>query len=154
MLADAMATFILATTMIQSPEPLPVSFEEYACMVEAIHFESQGESLEGKRGVANTILKRMRMKRYPDTICGVIYQPDQFESFENGQPRVVLKNPDDERVFRDATLVALEAVQGRLKDNTGNADHFYAHKKTYPDWADAAISMKVIQNHTFANLYN
>lgn len=154
MLADAVATFILASTLIQSPEPLPVPFQEYACMVEAIHFESQGEGIVGKKAVANTILKRVRMKRYPDTICGVVYDPEQISSFNDGQPRVVLKNPDDERVFRDATLIALEAVHGRLKDNTGNADHFYAHDKTYPDWADAAISITVIENHTFANLYN
>lgn len=47
--------------------------------------EAEGESEEGKRLVIDTILNRVDSEFFPDTVSGVIYQPDQFTSMWNGR---------------------------------------------------------------------
>lgn len=47
--------------------------------------EAEGESELGKRLVIDTILNRVDHKRFPDTVYGVIYQRNAFESMWNGR---------------------------------------------------------------------
>ena len=44
------------------------------CLVEAIYYEARSEKLIPKIAVANVILQRVKDKRYPSTICGVVHQ--------------------------------------------------------------------------------
>jgi N-acetylmuramoyl-L-alanine amidase len=47
--------------------------------------EAEGESELGKRLVIDTILNRVDNPRFPNTIHGVVYQPNQFECMWNGR---------------------------------------------------------------------
>lgn len=47
--------------------------------------EAEGECEEGKRLVIDTILNRVDSEHFPNTICDVIYQPNQFSSMWNGR---------------------------------------------------------------------
>lgn len=47
---------------------------ERLCLAQAIYHEARGESVEGQLAVANVIINRAMSKRYPSTICGVVYQ--------------------------------------------------------------------------------
>ena len=47
---------------------------ERRCMAEAIYHESKSESRQGKIAVGNVVMNRVKSQRYPDTICGVVYQ--------------------------------------------------------------------------------
>jgi hypothetical protein len=47
---------------------------ERGCLAQAIYHEARGESAEGQLAVANVIVNRANSARYPDTLCGVIYQ--------------------------------------------------------------------------------
>lgn len=44
------------------------------CLSEGIYFEARGEPWRGQLAVGRVILNRVASKRYPDTICGVVYQ--------------------------------------------------------------------------------
>lgn len=57
--------------------PLPANAFTQAqqdCLATAIYFEARGETLEGQAAVAQVILNRVRNPAYPDTICDVVYQ--------------------------------------------------------------------------------
>lgn len=165
MLADAIATFILASTMSTQPESLNVGLSEYTCMVEALHFEAKGETYEGKVGVANVIMNRVESKRFPNSICGVIKQGPEHA---NGVPKkhrcqfsywcdglsdhISINNRIERDSFVESALIAFNAVNGNLKDTTNGSDHYYAHGKVTPFWSSAAKHTTVIGNHTFAKL--
>ncbi|HTJ58128.1 MAG TPA: cell wall hydrolase [Devosiaceae bacterium] len=47
---------------------------ERGCLSQAIYNEARGESNDGQWAVANVIINRAMSKRFPSTMCGVIYQ--------------------------------------------------------------------------------
>jgi len=147
----AMATFIVASTLHTGPA-LEVSLNDYVCMVEAIHFEAKGENYEGKVAVANVIKNRVAHSGFPGDVCGVVTQRRQFSYRDDGKPTLVLKNKIEEESFKESARIALLAVNDSLADNTGGADHYYAHNKVEPYWKDAATHSKVLGNHTFVRL--
>lgn len=55
------------------------------CLALAVYYESRGESIRGQRAVASVVVNRSRSGRFPDTACGVVFQPNQF-SFVRRQP--------------------------------------------------------------------
>ena len=48
------------------------------CLSLALYHEARGEPLNGQRAVAEVIMNRVESNRFPDTICGVVMQPNQF----------------------------------------------------------------------------
>src|SRR5215475_10421449 len=44
------------------------------CLAEAVYFEARGEAVRGQIAVAQVILNRAFSGKYPDTVCGVVYQ--------------------------------------------------------------------------------
>ena len=51
--------------------------------------------------------------------------------------------------WRDSVRIAVQVMQGQLKDNTGGATYYYAHNLVYPHWADVKQQTQVIGAHTF-----
>lgn len=47
--------------------------DEYQCMALNIYHEARSDNLAGKIAVADVVLNRVNDSRYPDTICGVVY---------------------------------------------------------------------------------
>jgi hypothetical protein len=48
--------------------------DEMLCLTQAIYHEARGESRDGQLAVANVIINRAMSKKYPSTICGVVFQ--------------------------------------------------------------------------------
>ena len=64
---------------LQNPLPAAVfSQPEQACLANAIYFEARSESLRGQAAVAQVVLNRVRNPTYPSSICGVVYQNDNW----------------------------------------------------------------------------
>jgi spore germination cell wall hydrolase CwlJ-like protein len=53
------------------------------------------------------------------------------------------------QAWRDSVRIAVQVMQGQLKDNTGGALYYYAHNLVYPSWADVKQQTRVIGDHTF-----
>ncbi|HIE75488.1 MAG TPA: cell wall hydrolase, partial [Gammaproteobacteria bacterium] len=51
---------------------------EVGCLALNIYHEARGESHDGQVAVAAVTLNRMQSASYPDTVCGVVWQPHQF----------------------------------------------------------------------------
>ena len=64
---------------LQNPLPAAVfSKAEQTCLANGIYFEARSEPLRGQAAVAQVILNRVRNPAYPDSICGVVYQNDDW----------------------------------------------------------------------------
>ena len=117
-----------------------VSADQYL-LARLIYAEARGESYKGKVAVAAVVLNRVRSSAFPNTISGVIYQSNAFESVSNGS---ISKTPDS-----DCLRAAREAMNGW--DPTGGCLYFYnAAQVSTGSWIRTRTVKTVIGNHSFA----
>ena len=84
----------------------------------------------------HVILNRLRDRRWPDDIVGVILQPKQFSSFNADDPNAV-KWP---KTGLASWQCAMNAVTDPGDDPTGGANHYHSYPaghKSWPRWATA-----------------
>lgn len=97
-----------------------IVFKEYECMAKTLHHEARGETSSGLIAVANVVINRTLHRSYPKTICGVVYQKNQF-SWVGRTKAVNLEN-----ISPKVKLIAYEAVlNNSWKDNTNGALFFH-----------------------------
>lgn len=69
-----------------------------------VECEAGGESLEGKIAVANVVLNRIKSNKFPNTISGVIYQPNQFEPVSTGVINNKIPSAESKEAVKRALL--------------------------------------------------
>jgi spore germination cell wall hydrolase CwlJ-like protein len=138
--------------------PLPAavfSAREQKCLAEGIYFEARGESVKGQAAVAQVILNRVRNPHYPDTICGVVYQNEDWRnrcqfSFACDRIPDLVTSP---RHWKVAKEIAMAVTAGKIwfKD-VGSATHYHA---TYvrPAWGPTMKRVEKIGKHIFYRTY-
>lgn len=52
--------------------------QSIVCLAQNLYFEARGEPHEGIVAVAATVFNRMTSANYPQSVCGVVYQPYQY----------------------------------------------------------------------------
>lgn len=124
------------------------------CLATAIYFEARGESEEGQRAVAQVVLNRVLDSRYPDTVCGVVFQNQtwrnrcQFSFACDGRPERI----NDKTSWATAMTIAEEALKGDYFDEgIGEATHYHA---TYvrPRWSRYLRKVERVGTHIFYQL--
>lgn len=130
---------------------MQVSDKELWCLATAIYFEARGESYRGQVAVAQVVLNRVKDHRYPDTICGVVYQNQsrrnscQFSFACDGVPETI----NDRTSWAQAEDIASRFTAGQLYlTEVGDATHYHA---TYvrPAWAPRMSKVTQIGLHVF-----
>jgi len=53
------------------------------CLAQALYYEARSEPLDGQLLVAEVVLNRVKHEDFPDTVCEVIYDADQFSWSSN-----------------------------------------------------------------------
>jgi len=51
-----------------------VAADNLTCLAHNIYYEARGESAKGRRAVAKVTLNRVASRRFPNTICDVVYE--------------------------------------------------------------------------------
>lgn len=120
-----------------------------------VYREARGEPFYGKLLVANTILERVRDRRWPDTLEGVIVQPWQFSSFNKNDPNNVVfpytgptPSPNDK-----AWLDSIDAAQKVMGENSPvshlhRANHYHT-TNVQPRWSEGKTPVAIVGNHKF-----
>lgn len=121
-------------------KPLLAIDNELNCLAKNIYYEARGEPTKGKLAVALVTLNRVKDKRYPKSICAVVYQKNQFSWTRSYSS---IKNA---KQWANAKELALVAYMNR--DILGNftATHFHA-KYVNPRWKLKKIA--TIGQHVF-----
>jgi spore germination cell wall hydrolase CwlJ-like protein len=139
-------------------QPLPASVfsaKEQQCLANAVYFEARGESSRGQAAVAQVVLNRVRAPAYPDTICDVVYQNDQWRnrcqfSFACDGRKDRILSPWH---YRRAQEVALAVTAGKIFiPEVGSSTHYYAQYVS-PGWARTMKKMTKIGLHIFYRTY-
>lgn len=125
--------------------------KEQKCLAEAIYFESVTEPLKGQAAVAQVVLNRVRNPTFPNTICGVVYQNEDWRNrcqFSFACDRI----PDrvtDKAKFKTAQDIALAVTAGKIYlKEVGDSTHYHA---TYvrPNWGRTMRKVGRIGLHIF-----
>lgn len=93
-----------------------MSDEDFNALCKIVQAEDGHDSIEGRIGIANVILNRVRSPFYPNTIMGVLTAPGQFGPVRNGAFAAAVPSA--------STISAVkEAIAGR--NTVGNALYFH-----------------------------
>ncbi|MBZ9797482.1 cell wall hydrolase [Mesorhizobium sp. ES1-4] len=141
---------------IQNPLPASVfSKPEQKCLANGIYFEARGETVRGQAAVAQVILNRVRNPAYPDSICGVVYQNDnwfnrcQFSFACDGRKKRI----DNPVAYKTAQDVGMAVTAGKIFiPEVGSSTHYYANY-VHPGWARTMQKMTKIGLHIFYRTY-
>ncbi len=131
------------------------SAKEQKCLAEGIYFEARGEELKGQAAVAQVILNRVRNPSYPKTICGVVYQNENWRnrcqfSFACDRIPDLILSPWH---WKTAKEIAMAVTAGKIWfDDVGSATHYHA---TYvnPPWGRTMKRVAKIGKHIFYRTY-
>ncbi|CAK7254887.1 N-acetylmuramoyl-L-alanine amidase [Shinella sp. WSC3-e] len=138
--------------------PLPAEVftaKEQKCLAEGIYFEARGEELKGQAAVAQVILNRVRNPAYPKTICGVVYQNENWRnrcqfSFACDRIPDLILSPWH---WKTAKEIAMAVTAGKIWfDDVGSSTHYHA---TYvnPPWGRTMKRVAKIGKHIFYRTY-
>ena len=162
--------------VLESAEPeIEIDTFQLNCLAQNIYHEARGESYRGKVAVANVTMNRVRSKKFPGTICGVVKQAVysrwwkehhnknvpvrhmcQFSWYCDGKSDSVLLTDSNGTVIKanmdawqDSLEIAKLALLGDLSDITAGATHYYNPDLANPDWAKHFVMVGQIGNHAF-----
>lgn len=100
------------------------------CLAGAVYFESKSEPLAGQLAVAKVVMERAKSSRFPNTLCGVVYQKRQFSFIRNGRMPRINKG---HRQWRNAVAISKIALNEAWDSKMEGALFFHA-KYVNPKW--------------------
>ncbi len=104
-----------------------------------INGEARGESYEGQVAVGAVVLNRVEHPSFPNTIAGVIYQPQAFTAVDDGQINAA--------VTSSCIRAAKDALNGW--DPTGGAIYYYNPRTATNKWIRSRPVITTIGKHIF-----
>jgi spore germination cell wall hydrolase CwlJ-like protein len=126
---------------------------EMACLALNVYYEARGESLAGKYAVAEVTMNRVASRRYPKTVCEVVYE----KKWDRLRKRYVgafswtefdlVPHPEGDQ-WHLAREVADAVYSGRQPPQLNGALNYHA---TYikPSWARGRQPVARIGGHIF-----
>ena len=131
-------------------QPVATGGAEWQCLAEALYFESRGESVQGQFAVAEVILNRVDSKRFPNSICAVVYQGTgrkyacQFTFTCDGIAEVIHEPAAYDQVGKVAKMM----VDGAPRALTDGATYFHT-LSVRPSWSRKFTRTTTIGVHHF-----
>ena len=116
------------------------------CLALNVYHESRDQSLAGQIAVAQVTMNRVASPKYPDTVCGVVYQYKQFSWYWDGMSDVPLESKAWER----AQMVAMGVLAGSGHSELVDVTITNYHAVTVqPYWAPTMTLVAQIEDHKF-----
>ncbi len=154
LLAFSLIVTLLATSspsLARDPDLVEAQERELNCLATAIYFEARGEPEVGQVAVAQVILNRVNSRRYPKSVCGVVFQNSkwrnrcQFSFACDGKSDV----PKEKTAWQRALQLAKAATEGQRRIwSVGKATLYHA-SYVRPSWAPKVTMVSSIGQHAF-----
>jgi len=116
---------------------------ELDCLAKNVYFESRNQSISGQYAVAEVTLNRVEASYWPNSVCGVVKQKNQFTWFWDGKS----DKPKDKKAWKIAQQVAINSIT-RPTNITGGATFYHANYVS-PKWAKTYTRTITIDKHEF-----
>ena len=158
--------------VIQNPIPTPPPVQEklysesdLTCLATNIYHESRGESLQGQIAVAYVTMNRVKSKRFPDSVCDVVYQAVYSTWWMETHGRLVPvkyrcqftwycdgrsdKINHKSSAWHKARLAAIAVLTEDVEDPTNGSTYYFNHHLVDPQWRHQMTLVTIIDNHSF-----
>jgi hypothetical protein len=129
---------------------------EKLCLAQAIYHEARGESRDGQLAVANVIINRAMSRKYPSTICGVVFQNAdrgrykcQFTFACDGRSDMGRDRTAWNRSIQMAEDAFYEFQKGERPGVVPNSVMFYHTTAVAPNWSHKFRRVAAIGSHIF-----
>jgi spore germination cell wall hydrolase CwlJ-like protein len=96
-----------------------------SCMERAIYFEANRSSREGMVAVGSVVMNRVASPQFPNSVCAVVGQKNQFAPG-------VLSRPIDLKRVPDVREAARSVLRGERHPRIGQAMFFHTHGYRFP----------------------
>jgi len=121
------------------------------CLAEVVYFEARGEAVRGQIAVAQVVMNRAFSGKYPNDVCGVVYQNKhrhmacQF-TFACDNYADVIREPD---MWDRARKIAKAMLDGQIwLPEVGKSTHYHAYY-VHPSWVNEMTRLYKFGVHTF-----
>src|SRR5580658_315762 len=122
------------------------------CLADAVYFEARGEPMRGQMAVAQVVMNRVFSGRYPNNVCGVVYQNAnrhlacQFTFACEGKN---LSHIDEPEMWAQAKRISKDTLDGKIwLAVVGHATHYHAYW-VHPSWVHEMARVYKLGVHTF-----
>ncbi len=115
----------LATGAIPAEAAQSYSAKERECLERAIYFESNRSSEEGLLAVGTVVMNRVHSSEFPNSVCGVVGQKNQFA------PGVLTRTMPREKV-PDIQVAAEKVLGGHRHPDLSDAMFFHMAGLKFP----------------------
>lgn len=114
------------------------------CLAMNVYWEARNQSLAGQVAVAQVTMERVKSSKYPNDVCSVVHQQDQFSWYWDGESDV----PKEEKAWEVAQIVAQGVLAGSGHGDLKGVTHYHAlYVKPY--WAKYMTAILEIEDHIF-----
>ena len=121
------------------------------CLAEVVYFEARGEAVRGQIAVAQVVMNRAFSGKYPNDVCGVVYQNKhrhmacQF-TFACDNYADVIREPD---MWERARKIAKAMLDGQIwLPEVAKSTHYHAYW-VHPSWVSEMKKTYKFGVHTF-----
>ena len=137
---------------------------ETMCLAQNVYHEARNQGTAGQLAVVSVTLNRVADERFPDTICGVVYEGPARPSWKGTGEMIPVRNqcqfswycdgksdePKDLITFQKIYDLMYEIVYGSITvyDITDGATHYHADY-VRPAWAATKTKTIEIEDHIF-----
>jgi len=138
--------------------------QEAYCLAQNVYFEARNQPAAGQMAVMSVTINRVNDERFPNTVCGVVYEGPtrpswkgtgemipirhkcQFSWYCDGKSDEI-KNKD---TFEEILLLSELVISGTMSimDITEGATHYHADY-VRPAWAETKTKTIEIEDHIF-----
>ena len=161
-----MAAIVVSMTSSAATAQKQYLSDGTVCLATNIYWEARNQSFAGQIAVGLVTLNRVLDKRFPDTICEVVYQAKTRPSWKQPWIDIPIRDrcqfswycdgktddipPYDYEAIHNAFSVAQILLDERITivDITKGATHYHANYVS-PDWAATKEKTVEIDDHIF-----
>lgn len=145
-----------ASKFVPTDKKIRLADSERLCLAQAIYHEARGESDEGQWAVATVIINRALSKKYPSTICGVVFQGAnrggkgcQFSFTCDGRSDVARERGAWNKANRIAVAAFQDFQRGSRPDTLPKSVLYYHTRAVAPSWSQTFKRVATIGSHIF-----
>lgn len=118
------------------------------CLAQNIYFEGRSQSDLGKIAIARVTLNRTESSRYPNSVCGVVYQKSgrscQFSWTCNSKSRII----SDETSWQASVRIARQILAFDSYQNVVDGATYYHADYVHPNWTNL-VKVGRVDDHIF-----
>lgn len=141
---------------VPTAKKLKLSKDEQLCLTQAIYHEARGESEAGQWAVANVIINRAMSRKFPSTLCGVVFQNAdrglykcQFTFACDGRSDFGTEQGAWRRAVKMAQVAYREFQSGDRPGVIPNSALYYHTTSVAPSWSNKFSRVATIGAHVF-----